>query len=34
VVFGENPGSKYTDAVALGIQLLNEEEFRKLLKRT
>ncbi len=31
VVVGENPGSKYDKAKALGIKMLNEEEFLKLL---
>jgi DNA ligase (NAD+) len=31
VVVGENPGSKYERAVALGIPLLDEEQFKKLL---
>jgi len=32
VVAGENPGSKYTQAKALGIKILNEEEFEKMIK--
>ena len=32
VVVGKNPGSKYTKAQKLGIKMLNEEEFIKLLK--
>ncbi len=31
VVAGADPGSKYTNAVKLGIPILNEEEFKKLL---
>jgi DNA ligase (NAD+) len=31
VVVGENPGSKYEKAKALGVTILNEEGFRKLL---
>ena len=31
VVVGENPGSKYTDAQRLGVSILNEDEFKKLL---
>ena len=32
VVAGENPGSKYDKAKKLGIVVLNEDEFRKLLQ--
>jgi len=32
VVAGENPGSKYTKAQKLGVKIINEEEFEKLLK--
>lgn len=32
VVAGEEPGSKYDDAKRLGVLILNEEEFSKLLK--
>ena len=31
VVVGENPGSKYTDAQRLGVSILNEDEFQKML---
>ncbi len=31
VVAGEDPGSKYTKAVELGIEILNEKELKKLL---
>jgi DNA ligase (NAD+) len=31
VVVGENPGSKYDKAKKLGVKILNEEEFRKLI---
>lgn len=31
VVAGENPGSKYTKAKALGVKIINEEEFWKLI---
>lgn len=31
VVVGENPGSKYADARRLGVSILNEDEFKKLL---
>ncbi|ADY73503.1 DNA ligase [Desulfurobacterium thermolithotrophum DSM 11699] len=33
VVVGENPGSKFAKAQKLGIKLLNEEEFLKLIKK-
>ncbi len=32
VVAGENPGSKYTDAEKLGVTILDEKEFLKLVK--
>jgi DNA ligase (NAD+) len=32
VVLGENPGSKHEKAVGLGIAILDEAAFRKLLK--
>ncbi|RUM60093.1 MAG: DNA ligase (NAD(+)) LigA, partial [Persephonella sp.] len=32
VVVGENPGSKYDKALKLGVKILNEEEFLKLIK--
>jgi len=31
VVAGENPGSKYEKAKALGIKIINEDEFKKLI---
>ncbi|MGH7892258.1 MAG: BRCT domain-containing protein, partial [Thermodesulfobacteriota bacterium] len=31
VVAGTDPGSKYDKAVSLGIQVLNEDEFRKMI---
>ena len=34
VVAGEDPGSKYTNAQKLGISILNEEEFKKMLDET
>jgi len=34
VVVGENPGSKYDQAKKLGIKILNEAEFIKLIKST
>lgn len=33
VIVGENPGSKYDEAVKLGIKILNESEFTKLLQK-
>ncbi len=33
VVVGENPGSKYDKAKKLGIKMINEEEFKKLIGR-
>ncbi|MDH5174946.1 MAG: helix-hairpin-helix domain-containing protein, partial [Elusimicrobiota bacterium] len=33
VVVGENPGSKYGKAKALGVPILSEEEFEKLIKK-
>lgn len=33
VVVGENPGSKYDKAKQLGIKIINEEEFRKIIGR-
>ncbi len=33
VVVGENPGSKFTKAKSLGIKILNEEEFLKLIEK-
>lgn len=32
VVAGESPGSKYDKAKGLGVKIINEEEFRKLIK--
>ena len=32
VVMGENPGSKYDKAKALGVKILNEAEFRKMIQ--
>jgi DNA ligase (NAD+) len=32
VVAGENPGSKYEKAVELGVKILTEAEFEKMLK--
>jgi DNA ligase (NAD+) len=32
VVAGENPGSKYDKAIELGVKVINEKEFEKLLK--
>jgi len=32
VLAGENPGSKYDKAKKLGIKIINEEEFKKLIK--
>jgi DNA ligase (NAD+) len=33
VVVGESPGSKYGEAKALGVPILSEEEFDKLIKK-
>lgn len=33
VVAGENPGSKYNKAKNLGIKIISEEEFKKLIKK-
>jgi DNA ligase (NAD+) len=32
VLAGDSPGSKYDKALALGVQVLTEDEFSKLLK--
>jgi len=32
VVVGKNPGSKFEKAKRLGIRMINEEEFKKLLR--
>ncbi|TSC52134.1 MAG: DNA ligase (NAD+), partial [Parcubacteria group bacterium LiPW_72] len=32
VVAGENPGSKYDRALALGVKIVSEKEFGELLK--
>ena len=33
VIVGENPGSKYDKAKKLGIKLINEEEFKKIIRK-
>ena len=33
LVYGNNPGSKYDKAVKLGIKVINEESFLKLLSK-
>lgn len=33
VVAGENPGSKYDKAIELGVKILDEEQFQKLIKQ-
>jgi DNA ligase (NAD+) len=32
VVFGKDPGSKYDNALKLGVKTVNEEEFKKLIE--
>jgi DNA ligase (NAD+) len=32
LVIGDNPGSKYNKALELGVQILNEDEFKKLFE--
>ncbi|NOX90700.1 MAG: NAD-dependent DNA ligase LigA, partial [Calditrichaeota bacterium] len=34
VLAGESPGSKYTKALQLGIEIINEEEFLKMINQT
>jgi len=34
VVVGEKPGSKYEKAKSLGVRIINEEEFLKLVSST
>ena len=34
VVAGTNPGSKFSDAKKLGIEILHEEDFKKMIKKT
>jgi len=31
VVVGKDPGSKYDNALKLGVKTINEEEFKKLI---
>ena len=31
VLAGDNPGSKYDKAVTLGVKILNENEFKKMI---
>jgi len=31
VIVGEEPGSKYTKAVELGVEIINEEKLKELL---
>ena len=33
VVVGENPGSKYQKALSLGVKIIDEEEFKKMIGR-
>ena len=33
VIYGESPGSKLDTAKKLGVKILNEVEFRKLIER-
>jgi DNA ligase (NAD+) len=32
VVAGENPGAKYNQAKQLGIKIINEKEFKEMIK--
>ncbi|HEC81755.1 MAG TPA: NAD-dependent DNA ligase LigA, partial [Thermoplasmatales archaeon] len=34
VVVGENPGSKYDKAKKLGLKIIDEEEFKRMIRRT
>jgi DNA ligase (NAD+) len=34
LVAGEKPGSKYEKAKKLGVRIIGEDEFRKLIKET
>ena len=34
VVVGENPGSKYQKAISLGIKIIEEEEFNKIIEKS
>lgn len=34
VVVGTNPGSKFSDAKKLGIEILHEEDYKKMIKKT
>ncbi len=33
ILLGDNPGSKYKKAVSLGIKIINEDEFKKVISR-
>jgi len=33
VVYGNNPGSKYMEAKRLGVKIINEKEFLKIIKK-
>jgi DNA ligase (NAD+) len=34
VIVGKDPGSKYDNALKLGVKTINEEEFKKMIGRT
>ena len=32
LVVGENPGSKYNKAIELGVKIINEDDFLRMIK--